>query len=109
MTKLTKDKTVLLAIGDGPEGIEIYTSDQEGVIDWAATLPALYVSVTINGAMAHFGPFVLSKSLIAQLNMQLVNGSCDSREDQIMKYTGITDLLLELAEKLKKITKEKND
>lgn len=60
------DKRVLLQVGDGPEGIEIYTSEEEGVVDWAEHLPGLYVVVTLDGAYVKLGPFHL-RSLQEQL------------------------------------------
>jgi hypothetical protein len=60
----------LLAVGDGPEGISIYTDDDRGVVDWSQTYPAVYVHVAINGASAHFGPFTL-ESIYNQLKERL--------------------------------------
>jgi hypothetical protein len=54
-------KVILLEAADGPEGIEIYTDDEEGIVDWACTFPSVYVNISINGAMAKFGPFTLPK------------------------------------------------
>lgn len=34
-SKKKTDKHVLLSVGDGPEGIEIFTSEDMAVIDWA--------------------------------------------------------------------------
>ena len=65
------DKKVLLSVGDGPEGIEIYTSEERAVVDWASDIPALYVDVSLNNVTAHFGPFWLSKALIEQLRSVL--------------------------------------
>lgn len=56
---LMPDKQILLDVGDGPEGITIYTSDDEGVVDWAGSFPAVYITISINGAFAKFGPFSL--------------------------------------------------
>lgn len=50
-------KRVLLLVADGPEGIEIYTSKDEAVVDWSPHVPALYVVVTIQDAMVKLGPF----------------------------------------------------
>lgn len=55
-----RDKKILLDVGDGPEGITIYTSDDEGVVDWAGSFPALYITISIMGADAKFGPFSLA-------------------------------------------------
>lgn len=51
------DKHVILSAADGPEGIEIYTSEEEGVVDWSPTSPAMYLVATVNGAMVKLGPF----------------------------------------------------
>lgn len=51
------DKQVLLSVGDGPEGIEIFTSEERGVVDWSATFPAVYLSAAVNGASVLLGPF----------------------------------------------------
>jgi hypothetical protein len=61
MKKIKSNKNILLQAQDGPEGIEIYTDDDEGVVDWAITFPPVYVTISINGAMAKFGPFTLPK------------------------------------------------
>jgi hypothetical protein len=54
------DKQILFSVADGPESIEIYTSDHEGVVDWSSTFPAVYLSATLNGAYVKLGPFQLS-------------------------------------------------
>ena len=51
---------ILLLAADGPESIEIYTSEVEGIIDWSPSFPALYVKITLQGVSAKFGPFTLS-------------------------------------------------
>ena len=51
---------ILLNVSDGPEAIKIYTSEEEGVIDWSNTFPAVYVQIALNGAYAKFGPFSLA-------------------------------------------------
>jgi hypothetical protein len=48
-----------LSVGDGPEGIEIYTSEERGVVDWSSTFPAVYVHVAMNGVAVNLGPFRL--------------------------------------------------
>lgn len=53
------DKKRLLYVADGPECIEIYTSEDQGVCDMAQTFPALYLRVSMNEAAAQFGPFTL--------------------------------------------------
>lgn len=40
-----KDRKILLDVGDGPEGIKIYTSEDEGVIDWSSTEPTVYLEI----------------------------------------------------------------
>ena len=66
------DKTVLLSVGDGPDGIEIFTSEDKAVVDWAHDIPALYINISCGmTSAAQFGPFSLSKSLIAQLKERL--------------------------------------
>ncbi len=52
-----KDKRVLFSAGDGPEHIEFYVSEDEGVVDWASDLPALYLTASVNGAYIKLGPF----------------------------------------------------
>jgi len=53
------DKRVLFSVGDGPESIEIYTSENRAVVDWAADYPALYIDVTLRDVQVHLGPFTL--------------------------------------------------
>lgn len=55
------DKRVLFSACDGPESIEIYTSENEGVIDWSRSFPALYLSASTDGASVKLGPFQLPK------------------------------------------------
>jgi len=52
-------KKILFEIGDGPEGITVWTDEDRASVDWADDLSALYVSVSINGAYSQFGPFQL--------------------------------------------------
>jgi hypothetical protein len=56
---MISDKQVLLSIGDGPEGFEFYTSEEEAVVNWADDIPALYLTVSLDGVQAKFGPFKL--------------------------------------------------
>ncbi len=58
------DKQVLLRVEDGPESIEIYTSEDEGIIDWASTLPGVYLTATVNGASVKLGPFHCTNILL---------------------------------------------
>mgnify|MGYP000968374340 CR=1 FL=1 len=55
------DKKVLLSVGDGPEHIELYTSEDESVVDWSYRPPhgALYLVACLNGASVRLGPFYL--------------------------------------------------
>ena len=48
---------VLLDASDGPEGIKIYVSEEEGVVDWSETFPAVYVEISLQGASFRCGPF----------------------------------------------------
>ncbi len=52
-------KKVLLSVADGPESIEIYTSEDEVVVDWGDNLPSLYLTATVLGASIKLGPFCL--------------------------------------------------
>ena len=67
------DKQTLLFVGDGPEVIDIYTSDQRGVIDAAQTFPAVYVGIAIDGARCTMGPFTLA-AIYQQLEKALKGG-----------------------------------
>jgi len=67
-----KDKKVLLSVCDGPEGIEIYTSDDEGVVDWSSSFPAVYITATLQGASVKLGPFTLPE-IYRQLREQLAD------------------------------------
>jgi hypothetical protein len=51
------DRQVILSAADGPEGIEIYTSEEEGIVDWSPASPALYLVASVNGASIKLGPF----------------------------------------------------
>lgn len=53
------DKKILLSVADGPEGIEIYTSEDEGMVDWSPSFPAVYVVINTQDAMVKLGPFQL--------------------------------------------------
>jgi hypothetical protein len=52
------DKKRLLFAADGPEGIEIYTSEEEAICDFSPTIPALYLIATVQGASVKLGPFM---------------------------------------------------
>ena len=43
-----KDIKTLLEVGDGPEGIAIYTSEDEGIVDWSSTEPTVYIEICNN-------------------------------------------------------------
>jgi hypothetical protein len=64
------DKIIILEVGDGPEGICIYTSDEEGVCDWANTFPPVYIQASLWGADFKLGPFTL-KSIYTQLKERI--------------------------------------
>lgn len=68
---MVEDKQVRLVIGDGPEGVEIFTSEERAIVDWAKDIPARYIKVSMMDASAQFGPFTLSKTLIEQLVARL--------------------------------------
>ena len=63
-------RVTLLDVHDGPEGIEIYTSEEEGVVDWSNTFPAVYIVVNTQDAMVKLGPFQCSE-IYKQLKEQL--------------------------------------
>lgn len=70
--RVDSTKNVLLSVADGPEHIELYTSEDEAVVDWAKDFPALYISVSCGmNSCAKFGPFSLSSNLIEQLAKRL--------------------------------------
>lgn len=52
------DRKILLDAGDGPDGLTIYTSEEEAIVDWAASSPAMYITVAVQGGYAKFGPFL---------------------------------------------------
>jgi len=68
-----KDRKILLEVADGPEHICIYTSEDEGIVDWSPTFPAVYLTASINGAGVKLGPFTLSR-IFEQLKSSLVKG-----------------------------------
>lgn len=59
MAEERPDKKILLSVADGPEGIEIYTSEEEGMVDWSPAFPAVYIVVNTHDAMFKAGPFSL--------------------------------------------------
>jgi hypothetical protein len=52
-------KVPLLSVSDGPEHIEIYTSEEEGVVDWSNTFPAVYLTASTHDTYVKMGPFSL--------------------------------------------------
>jgi len=61
MAKHTILDDVVFDIGDGPEGITLYFSEEEAIVDWAATVPALYLTASTNDSYVKLGPFILPK------------------------------------------------
>ncbi len=53
------DQNVLFEIGDGPEYIKIYTSEDRAVIDWSPDIPGLYIEIHREGVFLVVGPFEL--------------------------------------------------
>ena len=58
-SKQHPNRKILLEVGDGPEGITIYTDSDEGMVDWCGLDEPMYVLVSLWGANAKFGPFTL--------------------------------------------------
>lgn len=54
------DKVVLFEAADGPEMLKIYTSEEQGVVDWSPSLPGLYIEISLNDVYSRFGPFTLA-------------------------------------------------
>ena len=74
-------KRILLSVGNGLEGITIYTSDNEGVIDWCSSLPALYLEASVQGATVKLGPFFCSS--IRESITQALQGPSGASNEQI--------------------------
>lgn len=53
------DKKVILSASDGPDHIEVYSSDAEGVVDFSPILPAVYLSASVQDCYVKMGPFQL--------------------------------------------------
>jgi hypothetical protein len=68
--KYAPDRQILLSVGEGPEGIQIFTSDDRGVVDWSSTFPAMYLYASVNGASVLLGPFQM-KTIYDQLLLAL--------------------------------------
>ena len=60
------DEEILMEVGDGPEGIKMYLSEDKAIVDWSTTIPALYVEVALNGAAVQLGPFQLLGKLLKE-------------------------------------------
>jgi hypothetical protein len=69
------EKKILFKCCDGPEGLEIYTSEQQAITDWATDYPALYLIADIQGSHVRLGPFQISK--IRKSLEKLVEGPVD--------------------------------
>lgn len=65
-------RCILFEAGDGPEGITIYTSTEEAVVDWSNDIPSLYIQASVDGAFVKLGPFQL-KSIREKLTSALGN------------------------------------
>jgi len=59
--KTDPTKKILLSVADGPEHIELYTSDDEAVVDWSGQIPALYLTASTHDTYVKLGPFQLLK------------------------------------------------
>jgi hypothetical protein len=70
------NREILLDVGDGPEGITIYTDPDKGAVDWSGHEKPLYIEVSMWGASASFGPFDLD-SIRQQLVEKLSGPSRD--------------------------------
>lgn len=46
------DKKIIFDSGDGPEGICVYTSEDEGAVAWAGTVPAVYIEIVVDDLLA---------------------------------------------------------
>jgi hypothetical protein len=68
MAKTDPTKKILLSVADGPEGIEIYTSEDEAVVDWSSAVPSLYLTANTIDAYVKLGPFQL---LLPQVKLLL--------------------------------------
>lgn len=56
---MSQDKKTLLFVADGPESIEIYTSENEAVVDHSPLIPVVYLIASTHGAYVKLGPFCL--------------------------------------------------
>lgn len=55
-----RDKTVLFSAREGPESLEIYTSEDQAIVDDGVDIPGLYIKATLMGAAFYLGPFCCS-------------------------------------------------
>jgi hypothetical protein len=53
-----KEDKILFESADGPDGIRLYTSEQQAAVDWAGDANALYLEASVNGAFIRLGPFL---------------------------------------------------
>lgn len=54
-----RDKKQLLFVADGPESIELYTSEDLAIVDMCPDVPALYLVATLHDSAVRLGPFTL--------------------------------------------------
>jgi hypothetical protein len=84
-------RKVLLDVGDGPEGITIYTSEDRAVVDFAEQCPALYLSASLNDAHVNLGPFTLLRDhVIAALGRNSQNPPADPAPINSLMQVGST-------------------
>jgi hypothetical protein len=85
--EMTDDRKVLLKVADGPDGITLYTSEQEAIATWADGETTLFLEVS-NGlnAYAKFGPFLpeVLKQVRAALAPAVADAAPTDLHQQIM-------------------------
>lgn len=64
------DKEFLLSACNGFEKIDIYLSEEEGMVDWGP-VPSLYLEASLHDVFVKLGPFALTEALVKQLKEQL--------------------------------------
>lgn len=52
------EKRVLFEASDGPDGLKLYTSEDQAAVDYAGDENALYLEASVNGAYVCLGPFL---------------------------------------------------
>jgi hypothetical protein len=57
-TNQPSDKQILLQVGDGPDGITIYTSDDESIHSWVEN--GVFVEVSTFSGTCRMGPMLSS-------------------------------------------------